>query len=280
MKRARGIDLRHPAARGRGSGRRLLAGGALCFLWAGVLQPVGGDEKRPPASPSTTVSPFQAKYASAWAKGLLDPDRARRREAADALLAGGMEAVPVLVALLLHAKPDVRKQGEEILSQIGPGVVPAVIGLLASRDANVRYHAVCVLRDLGPDAAEAVPLLARSLSDNHRPVAAAVPDAGTDRAIEMAVPDGSTGAAIEPAVPDASTELTIEPAVPEASAEPSIEPATTYASVELVVETEVAFEEEIPPQADPEGGSGAPAAEDVRSPEDDPLPTPERSDQS
>lgn len=116
--------------------------------------------------------------------------------------------------------------------------------------------------------------------DNHRPVAAAVPDAGTDPAIEMAIPDGSTGPAIEPAVPGAGTELPSEPTVPEAIAEPSIEPATTYASVELVVETEVAFEEEIPPQADPEGESGAPAAEDVRSPEDDPVPTPERSDQS
>jgi HEAT repeat protein len=84
------------------------------------------------------------------------------RTAAKAFAKAGVVAVPALIEVLTHQKPQVRSTAADALGHIGPeasAAAPHLIRLLKDNDRNVRYHAVRALHTFAQQAKPAIPAL-------------------------------------------------------------------------------------------------------------------------
>ena len=91
------------------------------------------------------------------------------RLAARALAEAGSTAVPALIEVLAHQRPEVRNAAADALGHIGPTASNAVthlIHLLKDDDRNVRYSAVRALHEFGHNASPAVSALTEVILDS------------------------------------------------------------------------------------------------------------------
>ncbi len=84
------------------------------------------------------------------------------RTATEAFAKADSAAVPSLVKVLAHQRPDVRASAADALGHMGMAASDAVTDLMAllnDQDRQVRYRGVRALHELGPKAKPAVPVL-------------------------------------------------------------------------------------------------------------------------
>ena len=119
------------------------------------------------------ADPDGEKTVEQWIEQLAEGrDKAARREAAEALLAAGPEAM----VQALDATTDTPDDGNTIsitppavraIAELGPPVVGTLAEALASETLDVRVAAAYVLREMGPESKGAVAALAKAAGDNN-----------------------------------------------------------------------------------------------------------------
>lgn len=102
---------------------------------------------------------FAGRSASAWTRDLTQPESNDRTHATEALADGGVDAVPVLTAIIRHSKDsEARWRAIDAIGRIGPNAKdagPDVVEALADPDPLVSKVAAQTLEKLAPTVPEA-----------------------------------------------------------------------------------------------------------------------------
>jgi len=130
--------------------------GALAVAFPSYPQP-----EKPPDNKTKTLEE--------WIEALKDRDqRELHNQARQALGPGGpytKGAVPALIELLNHKKPDVRWDAAVTLAYHGPAIVPVLVRDLKRPEALVREGVAATLGFVRPKAIDAVPALLEVMKD-------------------------------------------------------------------------------------------------------------------
>jgi HEAT repeat protein len=99
---------------------------------------------------------YRGRSLAGWLELLCAHRAERRKEAATALMAIGLPAVPGLLRIVKEGRPPDRCRAIRVLAHIGPAAKPAVPLLLEARkdlDRRVRYEVQEALMMIDPGAA-------------------------------------------------------------------------------------------------------------------------------
>ncbi len=153
-----------------GGSRALVYGltGLVLFLLGLIGAVVGGRYVRDRMDQAPAVSePTVEQWVEQLAHGT---DKVARRQAAEALVASGPDAVAAGLDAIAEARDDgnvfnISPPAVQALAELGPPAVGPLSQALTSDKLNVRAGAAFVLREMGPQCQEAVEPLAKAAAD-------------------------------------------------------------------------------------------------------------------
>jgi outer membrane protein assembly factor BamB/HEAT repeat protein len=143
-----------------------------CFLSACIaVSPLLAFPQESRSLPTESELLAKPGLASTWSDRLLADARKTREKAAEELIHGGAESLPLLRHFLLSGDERLRKETFEIIRRVGAGALPLLIELLGWNDVSIQREAVSVMIDLAPDTETAQPALVRALNEEDQRVA-------------------------------------------------------------------------------------------------------------
>ena len=169
----------------------LLCQSASALWFIGILEGVALAAACCRELPTTRDLVAEPGLVSNWVARLTAENTGDRTDAAASLVAGGVDALPLLRRLLANPAENLRQESFEIIRHLGPCALPLLVEALTRQDAAMRLQAVGILIDFAPDTVAAQPALVRALQDED-------PRVARDAARAL----GALGAMAAPAVPD------------------------------------------------------------------------------
>ncbi|MDF2668879.1 MAG: phytanoyl-CoA dioxygenase [Paenibacillus sp.] len=122
-------------------------------------------------SSESSVDQAAKRQLNAYQQQLSDPNEVIALNAAYALAAMGLEAIPALIDGLDNSSPAAVRSAAHGLAAVGSPAIPSIVKALNSREINNRElygHLAFILGEIGSEASEAVPGLIELLQEDSR----------------------------------------------------------------------------------------------------------------